>query len=251
MKSFPWGLPIAILGIIGLAAAGYAFRHPLYHTILLGEPVLPTEASPEAGAILLPASRNVSTVLHLCEPKTQAKFAPLCKANGIVYPPSRLRLLAFKEEKVLEVWGANKTGTFHKLATYPIRAASGHAGPKRHEGDRQVPEGFYRLTSLNPISHYHLSIRVDYPNADDIAANPDIPINHLGSDIYIHGKAASIGCLAMGDAAIEEIFSLAAQATQREVWISPVDPRQAKMPEVKDANLQERYARLCSKIQAM
>ncbi|MBC7806936.1 MAG: L,D-transpeptidase family protein [Akkermansiaceae bacterium] len=176
--------------------------------------------------------------------RTKAKFAPLCVAAGVAYPPNRVRLLAFKEEKSLEVWGANRTGAFHRLATYPIRAASGTTGPKRREGDRQVPEGFYRLTTLNPMSRFHVSIRVDYPNAADRAANPGITASKLGGDIYIHGNAVSIGCLAMGDAAIEEIFCIVARAKTRDIWISPVDPRRAEMPETEDATMKARYVKL-------
>ncbi len=202
------------------------------------------EAAPEAGATALPASRSVADVLRLCEPKTKVKFVPLCKAAGVSYPPNRVRLLAFKQEESLEVWGANRTGAFRRLAVYPIRAASGVAGPKRREGDRQVPEGFYLLLTLNPMSRFHVSIRVNYPNAADRAANPGVPVRDLGGDIYVHGNEVSIGCLAMGDAAIEEIFCVVARAKTREIWISPVDPRSAEMPETDNTNLRARYARL-------
>jgi murein L,D-transpeptidase YafK len=96
------------------------------------------------------------------------------------------------------------------LRSYPVLAASGTAGPKRREGDLQVPEGIYRLTTFNPNSSYHLSVRVDYPNADDRAAARAENRTALGGDIYIHGKAVSIGCLALGDAAIEELYVLLA-----------------------------------------
>jgi hypothetical protein len=73
-----------------------------------------------------------------------------------------------------------------------------------------VPEGVYRLTGFNPRSSYHLSMRVDYPNADDRAAARGEGRTNLGGDIFIHGKAVSIGCLALGDAAIEELYTLVA-----------------------------------------
>ena len=207
----------------------------------------------ETQATALPENRTVASVLRLCGPKVEAKFAKLCHAQGIAYPPQRIRLLAFKQERLLDVWGANETGSYSLIAEYPIQAASGTLGPKRREGDRQVPEGFYRLTSLNPMSRFHVSLRVDYPNADDIAANPGVPHNKLGSDIYVHGGAASIGCLAMGDAVIEEIFCLVAQTEpgKREIWITPVDPRHASMPETDDPNVRERYHRLTEGIAAM
>jgi murein L,D-transpeptidase YafK len=73
-----------------------------------------------------------------------------------------------------------------------------------------VPEGVYRLTAFNPNSSYHLSLRVDYPNADDRAIAKREGRANLGSDIFIHGKAVSIGCLALGDLAIEEVYVLVA-----------------------------------------
>lgn len=244
------GAVIAGLCIVALAV-GYGYRRPIYRTVIMGELTTPVEAAPQVGATALPVSRTVADVLRLCEPKTQAKYAPLCKANGIAYPPSRVRLLAFKEEKSLEIWGANRTGAFHRLAVYPIHAASGTAGPKQRRGDYQVPEGFYRLTTLNPMSRFHVSIRVDYPNAADRAANPGVPVSDLGDDIYVHGNAVSIGCLAMGDAAIEEIFCVVAQAKTRTIWISPVDPRHAEMPETEDKIMRVRYAKLKASIQGM
>ena len=87
----------------------------------------------------------------------------------------------------------------------PILAASGVSGPKR-EGDKQVPEGFYRIELLNPNSRYHLSLRVNYPNADDLerARQDGRALSTLGGDIMIHGGSASIGCLALGDPAVGE-----------------------------------------------
>ncbi len=242
---------LALIACVAVGLAAYANRHTLYHEVVLEEAFPPAGASPEGGATRLPASRNVADVLRLCEPKAKAKFAPICKTAGVAYPPARVRLLAFKAEKMLEVWGANRTGAYHRLATYPIRAASGATGPKRREGDGQVPEGFYKITDLNPVSHFHLSLRVGYPNADDVAANPGVPISDLGGDIYIHGNAVSIGCLAMGDAPIEEIFCLVARARQREIWIAPVDPRRAAMPGSNEPITVARYKRLQTTIRAM
>ena len=76
---------------------------------------------------------------------------------------------------------------------------SGRLGPKLKEGDRQVPEGLYRVESLNPNSRYHLSLRVNYPNEQDKSYGRLDGRNNLGTDIMIHGKDCSIGCLAMGD----------------------------------------------------
>lgn len=119
--------------------------------------------------------------------------------------PRRLTLVVYKAERRLVVWEHPGPGTAVRRAVFPILAASGGPGPKRFEGDLQVPEGVYRLTGLNPRSRFHLSIRVGYPNADDVAHRLS-PTRPLGGDIYIHGGAASIGCVAIGDAAIERLY---------------------------------------------
>jgi murein L,D-transpeptidase YafK len=112
---------------------------------------------------------------------------------------------AFKEERELELYVRNTaTGKYELFRTYPIVAASGKLGPKLAEGDRQVPEGFYfvRQGAMNPNSTYHLSFNIGYPNAYDRAHD------RTGSFIMIHGSTLSVGCLAMTDAKIEEIYAL-------------------------------------------
>jgi murein L,D-transpeptidase YafK len=104
---------------------------------------------------------------------------------------------------------------------------SGGPGPKLRPGDRQVPEGVYRAEFLNANSRYHLSIRLDFPNAFDRARATADGRTQLGSDIMIHGTSASIGCLAMGNPAAEDLFVLAALAGKRnlEIVIAPTDFR--------------------------
>jgi len=111
---------------------------------------------------------------------------------------------AFKEERELEVFLQTADGTFEHLRTYPIAAASGKPGPKFFEGDRQVPEGFYYSSqrSMNPNSTYHLAFNIGYPNEYDRAHG------RTGSFIMVHGSNVSIGCLAMTDEKIEEIYAL-------------------------------------------
>jgi|GEM_PF-336402 len=111
---------------------------------------------------------------------------------------------AFKEERELEVFLQNNDGTFEHLRTYPIAAASGDLGPKLAEGDGQVPEGFYFSSqqSMKPDSAFHLAFNIGYPNAYDRAHG------RTGSYIMVHGSNVSIGCLAMTDEKIEEIYGL-------------------------------------------
>ncbi|MGH8051919.1 MAG: L,D-transpeptidase family protein [Arenimonas sp.] len=109
----------------------------------------------------------------------------------------------FKAEKVLEVW-IRKKDQYVLFHTYPICTYSGRLGPKTREGDNQAPEGFYRvgLNQLNPQSNYHLAFNLGYPNAYDRANS------RTGDFLMVHGNCVSIGCYAMGDAAIEEIYTL-------------------------------------------
>ena len=118
-------------------------------------------------------------------------------------------LRAFKEERQLELFvQQRKTGKFQLFRTYPIVAASGTLGPKLAEGDGQVPEGFYQVppSAMKPDSRYHLAINIGYPNTCDRA------LGRTGSLIMIHGNRVSIGCLAMTDEKIEEIYTLCAAA---------------------------------------
>ncbi|MGZ8916502.1 MAG: L,D-transpeptidase family protein [Methylobacter sp.] len=142
------------------------------------------------------------------------------------YPPREVIFIALKREKKLELW-ARDSGEFRFIRDYYIQAASGVAGPKLRQGDRQVPEGIYRIAGLNPNSHYHLSMKINYPNEFDLFHAWQEGRADPGSDIFIHGKTASIGCLAMGDEAIEELFVLTALvgAENVKVVIAPHDPR--------------------------
>jgi murein L,D-transpeptidase YafK len=189
--------------------------------------------------------RTVGEVLRVCGPKARVHFLTACNRAKIAYPPQRVTLLVFKEEKQLEVWAGNATGKLHRIGSYPVLAASGTTGPKRREGDQQVPEGFYRITVLNPNSRFHLSLRVDYPNAEDIA-HAIVPPEQMGGDIYVHGNAVSIGCVAIGDPGIEEVFALVAQAktSERRIWICPNDLRTQNVPTTTDPWLRDLYRRL-------
>jgi murein L,D-transpeptidase YafK len=114
------------------------------------------------------------------------------------------------------------------VRNYEIRRASGEAGPKLREGDGQVPEGLYRIDGLNPNSSYHLSLKINYPNEFDRQQASIDGRTQLGGDIFIHGREVSIGCLAMGDDAIEELFVLAHRVGKENisVLLAPRDFRQ-------------------------
>ena len=171
-------------------------------------------------------SRSVDDVLEAFGPQATHQLRPYFSKAGVAYPPRDVTFIAIKDEKKLELW-ARDSGAFKLIRPYPIKAASGMRGPKLKQGDRQVPEGIYHISRLNPNSNYHLSMKVDYPNQFDRDHALDEGRTDLGGDIFIHGKAVSAGCLAMGDAAIEELFVLAAEVgtDNIRVIISPSDPR--------------------------
>ncbi|MFZ5868828.1 MAG: L,D-transpeptidase family protein [Thermodesulfobacteriota bacterium] len=174
----------------------------------------------------LSGKRSVGEVVSMYGPAAQKRMLPFFEAAGIPYPPAAVTMIALKAERRLELW-AHHGGTWKSVKTYEIAGASGKPGPKLREGDRQVPEGIYRIDSLNPNSSFHLSMRINYPNAFDVERAKLDGRTQLGGDIFIHGKDDSIGCLAMGDEAIEELFVLVDRIGIRNVTviIAPRDLR--------------------------
>ncbi len=195
-----------VLGGIALAAAWWLLR------------------APRSVAVLPPGPRTLADALRAIEPSAGPRVAAMLRQAGLSSSPSRLVFVACKKERRLDLLVPVRGG-YRLVHSWPILAASGGAGPKLREGDRQVPEGFYRFELLNPNSRFHLSLRVNYPNPEDIrrGAGEGIAPAELGSDIMIHGGAASTGCLAVGDPAIEEIFLLVSRAglDQAELLILP------------------------------
>jgi len=173
---------------------------------------------------------TVSERLQQYGAAARARLSPHFARQQVSYPPSELIFVGLKEEKLLEVHAKSGTNNLLLIRTYPILAASGVARPKLCEGDRQVPEGIYRIELLNPNSSYHLSMRIGYPNAFDRAQAAKEGRTKLGGDIMIHGKAKSVGCLAMGDEAAEDLFVLAADTGFEKITVilAPVDFRTAK-----------------------
>jgi hypothetical protein len=161
-------------------------------------------------------------------PGVRPRLAGAFAAAGLAYPPRCVGLLAFKEERRFEVHAAARPeGPWRHALTYAVLGASGELGPKLAEGDLQVPEGIYRIESLNPNSRFHLALRVGYPNELDRARARADGRSDLGGDIMVHGGRQSIGCIALGDPAIEDLFVLAADAGPGavELVIAPRDLR--------------------------
>ncbi len=170
--------------------------------------------------------QTVEDVLKKYGAAARSRLKPFFKTNRVTYPPKEITMLAIKDQSLLELWAETETGP-KLVRSYSIKALSGTLGPKLKEGDRQVPEGLYKIVGLNPNSAYHLSLKLNYPNEFDQKHAAEENRLNPGSNIFIHGKEVSIGCLAMGDTAIEELFVLAADVgkSNMTVAIAPHDPR--------------------------
>lgn len=139
--------------------------------------------------------------------KHAAEIERLFASKKVPYPPRTVLLRVLKDDDQVELWVEPAKGKpFVHLKDYAICARSGELGPKRMEGDGQVPEGFYEITGLNPQSAYHLALRVGYPNEADRLRNKP---NRLGGDIMIHGNCVTIGCIPLRDEPIEELYLIA------------------------------------------
>jgi len=141
------------------------------------------------------------------------------KDKNIKFPPQKIFLRAFKEEMVLELWAKSAASdTFCLIKSYPVCASSGDLGPKRQQGDMQVPEGYYFIDRFNPFSNFYLSLGINYPNASDRILGRK---GRLGGDIFIHGNCVTIGCLPITDRQIKELYI---------ICISVKDNGQSRIP---------------------
>jgi murein L,D-transpeptidase YafK len=154
----------------------------------------------------VPSSPRSVKAINEVGPKLESQL----KQKGMEYgSPVFIRI--FKKPEELEIW-VKKGGSFHLFKTYPVCTYGlGGLGPKTKEGDWKAPEGFYSVTSnrMNPSSNYHLAFNIGYPNDYDRAHN------RTGNAIMVHGNCVSIGCFAMTDPAIEEIYALVDGALRR------------------------------------
>ena len=172
------------------------------------------------------ATRGMAAVapsdLDRAEERLAARFA----SRGLSYPPQGVALIALKSEARVELW-ARAADRWSFVRSYLIRTTSGQLGPKLREGDHQVPEGTYGISTRNSMSRYHLALQLDYPNAFDRARAVEDGRVRLGGDIMMHGGAVSDGCLPLGDDAVEEVFALTGRVGTENVRVivSPLDLR--------------------------
>lgn len=135
--------------------------------------------------------------------KFDSKIKSIFQQHQLSFPPNNLYLRIFKEEQIVEIWAGDNVQYQH-IKDYPFTAFSGTLGPKEKEGDKQIPEGFYKIELFNPKSNFHLSFKINYPNHADSIRNQSV--QNLGGDIYIHGSNKSIGCIPLGDENIAELY---------------------------------------------
>ncbi len=162
--------------------------------------------------------------------KTEPQLMHFFTEAKVSYPPQDIALLAFKQERQVQLWAKNEGQSWRHIHTYPLTAYSGRLGPKLRENDLQIPEGVYRLTSLNPFSSMHLSMMINYPNNFDRLQAIKDGRRNLGNNIFLHGKTYSVGCLAVGDKAIDQLFFLVHRVGLNHVQliIAPNDLRRDK-----------------------
>lgn len=157
-----------------------------------------------AAVLATPAAKATEAAASKPLPaETEAVLKAKLVADG-----SDLYIRIFKEESELEVWKARANGRYVHVQTFPICNWSGTLGPKQALGDHMAPEGFYSLghDSLKPDSKYHLALNVGYPNALDRA------LGRTGDFIMVHGNCVSVGCFAMTDALIEQVYAYTREA---------------------------------------
>jgi len=234
-------------------------KHPTVAVVKAAEPNCTVSVLPEENVTLSMLStlempeRNTSGAMSLEEIlqlSQEVAMQEYLDKNTYIYTPLSKRLEAvrakegdpvyiriFKHEAMLEVW-IEVEGEYIHLKDYPICAYSGKLGPKLKEGDRQAPEGFYRVykRQLNPHSRFHLAFNLGYPNSYDRAHH------RTGSYLMVHGDCRSIGCYAMTDAKIEEIYGLVEAALKNGQTYVPVHIFPFRMDdEAMDAQSESRW----------
>lgn len=162
-------------------------------------------ASAQTSVNLIKTSTKAAAGLSKIEDTLRKQF----EAKKLAWPPEDIYIRSFKYDRLLEVWVKEKNDPYKLFKTYKVCMQSGTIGPKRMEGDYQMPEGFYYINEFKPNTNYHLALGLNYPNASDkLLSDPRRP----GNDIYIHGGCVSVGCIAISDGPIEELYVLTSNA---------------------------------------
>lgn len=162
------------------------------------------------------SSIKMSDVFSRVEDSVRKQF----ERQNLSWPPEAMYIRSFKYDRQLEVWVKGSIKDPYKLfKTYKVCMQSGTMGPKRMEGDYQVPEGFYHINEFNPNSNYHLSLGLNYPNASDRILSDSL---RPGNAIYIHGNCVSTGCIPISDIPMEELYIIASNVKAQGQEFIPV-----------------------------
>jgi len=218
MRNFLWGF-ISSLILVGVLIFGI-YKYKREYLIEIKKVVLKRTQIIEINT----TTREYRYIKERLSPKQKIKIA-LAKSDFIKYP-KKLTILAFKTERRLEVWGERGNRWIY-IKSFKWTGFSGRLGPKLREGDGQIPEGIYGVEYLNPNSKFHLSMKINYPNAFDRKMAERDKRTKLGGDIMIHGSNKTVGCIPIGDNSIEELYFLVERVGVKniKVIISPVDFR--------------------------
>ncbi|MEN8119291.1 MAG: L,D-transpeptidase family protein [Bacteroidota bacterium] len=169
----------------------------------------------------------------------EANILALLKKNSISTQKLRIYLRAFKQENKIELWAKNSNDkTFKLLKKYDICSTSGVIGPKREQGDLQIPEGFYHINRFNPYSNFYLSLGLNYPNRSDKILGTK---GNLGGDIFIHGDCVTIGCMPITDDKIKELYVFCVEAKNSGQTKIPVTVFPTELSNSKFASLKLKY----------
>ena len=186
-------------------------------------------------------SVKISSIFNNMEDSVAKQF----EEKKLTWPPQEMYIRSFKYDRLLEVWVKGSTKEPFKLfKAYKVCMQSGTMGPKRMQGDYQVPEGFYYINEFNPNSNYHLALGLNYPNSSDKILSDSL---HPGNAIYIHGNCVSIGCIPITDIPMEEVYIIAShvKATGQDfipVHVFPVKYNVKKSAEYLNQTLQTKPA---------
>jgi murein L,D-transpeptidase YafK len=159
--------------------------------------------------------------------------------NRINVRELQIQLRAYKKEKQIELWGKNDSDPkFTLIKTYKVCATSGKIGPKRKQGDLQIPEGFYHINGFNPYSNFYLSLGLNYPNKSDRILGEKAS---LGGDIFIHGACVTIGCLPINNDQIKELYLFCVEAKNNGQTRIPVTIFPSRLSDSEFLRLSERF----------
>jgi murein L,D-transpeptidase YafK len=171
--------------------------------------------------------------------KKLAIIKGLLKQQGINTLDIELFIRAMKQERVVEVFARQKgMKPFKLVRTYKFCESSGALGPKRKDGDKQIPEGFYHINRFNPVSKFHLSLGLNYPNRSDKILGDT---TGLGGDIFLHGDCVTVGCIPITDNNIRELYVFAVEAKARGQKKIPVNIFPARLDNATFDKLKEEY----------